>query len=90
MALSIEEQREKYRETKKALIIIENERRLARNSELAKIYDESDIIKIKVNSVFGLPGIYFLRTNNEIVYIGESNCVISRINEHINENTVSW
>lgn len=38
---------------------------------------------IPVSKYFGIPGVYHLIRGDEIVYIGESACVYTRISEHI-------
>jgi len=39
-----------------------------------------------VHKTFGISGIYFLYFRNEIVYIGQSSCVMNRISTHYNDN----
>lgn len=80
MGLSKEEQREKIR--------LENESSRAYASSIRKTLDK------KVNKMgygyngklsFNLVGCYFLWYKNNIVYVGESTCIMSRLVQHQKE-----
>lgn len=42
--------------------------------------------KISIDTYFGIPGVYFLFKDEELVYIGESQCIFTRISQHIKED----
>jgi len=46
-----------------------------------------DVFQCQVNEIFNQTGIYFLRQGKEIVYIGQSECVISRIVNHVRDTS---
>jgi len=44
------------------------------------------VVNKRVEEFFQIPGIYFLKWRGEIVYIGESKCVVTRVTQHFSEN----
>ncbi len=86
MGLSIEEQREKIREQKRLKIHADKEARIQQSKQAREDFENrEDIIEFKRHLIFDLAGIYFLKHHGRIVYIGESECVLSRISEHIKD-----
>jgi len=49
--------------------------------------DLKDILKNKINFI-KTSGVYFLILNNEIIYIGMSNHLFRRINQHLNDGKI--
>ncbi len=72
----------------KELRIKQKDMSLKEIHEKKNIYNKEQLIQdaIEVSSIFGLSGVYYLFNNLDIVYIGESECIITRISQHIKEN----
>lgn len=86
MGLSIEEQREKIREAKRLREHAEKEARILADKQHKQEFEErEDVVQFKSKLIFGIAGIYFLRHNGRIVYIGESDCVMTRVSNHISD-----
>jgi predicted GIY-YIG superfamily endonuclease len=49
-------------------------------------YEDSYFLP-NIERVYFKPCIYFLHCRNEVVYVGETKSLLSRITQHINENT---
>lgn len=87
---SIEEQREKIRNLNK---LKQEEEKKEKEISFKKFEPKKlqyNNIRFDVFKFFNLVGIYFLYKNNKIVYIGESNCIISRVSQHFKDNTKNF
>ncbi|MFA7287604.1 MAG: GIY-YIG nuclease family protein [Melioribacteraceae bacterium] len=83
-----EQQREKIRMAELAAKQLEKDyQKSLREESIRNFNDNPDFAKIDALSFFGISGIYFLYKNNQLVYIGESRCIISRVSRHYEENT---
>jgi excinuclease UvrABC nuclease subunit len=48
--------------------------------------NKSNTLNFTVEELFFKPCIYFLKVNNDVVYIGQTESLMNRISQHINEN----
>lgn len=60
------------------------------NKEILSELDYKEAIElsegsIKLGEVFGLCGVYMLFLDSKLVYIGESNCITTRISQHFKD-----
>jgi hypothetical protein len=69
-----------------------------KNMSLEEIHEEKNIqLKnnlfdgaIEVSSMFGLSGVYYLFDNVDLVYIGESECMMTRLSQHVKEGVKTF
>jgi excinuclease UvrABC nuclease subunit len=65
-------------------------RRTPLSDDLKEMLEKEILRQARPVSEVGFPGIYFLLNESEIVYIGQSNSVHTRIKQHLNEPLKSF
>jgi len=82
-----EQQREKIRMAELAAKQLEKDfQKSLKEESIRNFNDNPDFAKIDALKFFGISGIYFLYDKNELVYIGESRCIISRVSCHYEDS----
>mgnify|MGYP002398217192 CR=1 FL=1 len=60
------------------------------NDNFIKNKDKIKESRIEVDWMYNISGVYFLFKDDNLIYIGESSCIIRRISEHITNGVMTF